>query len=84
MPNEFESYRIRRYLEPNTENILGFIAEETVKQITGFNRRAYMETELPSFRSRAKSVIDSQGPLAVSETVEKNEVKQVSFAPVLA
>ena len=83
MPNEYESYTYRRYLEPNTENLLGFIVEEAVRQLSGINQRSFMQTELPSFRDRARAIVDAQGPIEVAETVEKNEVKEISLVPVI-
>jgi hypothetical protein len=80
MANEFLSYSIEVYLEPSTENILGFIAEEAVKQMTGYNRKDNLEIEIPGFLEKATAVTSESSPISVKETVELNEPLQVNFA----
>jgi len=76
----FKSTTRLTYIEPSAENLLGFIHEEAVKQLTGENRKDTLEVGLPSYKRRALLTVFGFRPLLIRETVEVNEPETISYA----
>ena len=67
------------YLTPTAENMVGYISDEIVKQLSGFQRSGVMRTELPSMRDMATSVVFSASPIKIQVTIERFEPQGISF-----
>jgi len=67
-------------MEPTSENLLGFIQEEGIKQFTGVNQKDTLNLELPSKFSIARSLVNQTQPLVLRETVETLEPQPTFIA----
>jgi hypothetical protein len=79
MPGSTKTVKYTTYLLPTAENVIGYVAEQTVRQLRGTTTKEEAVIALPSLKQRSYSTVFTQNPWIIEETIEHTYPQPVSF-----